>query len=72
MFVNGLACYEYLLNLNCTDCSKVFVITDLSMPHKNGIELAKDLRTNIVKTARIILVSAEEYQDTESLFDSIY
>lgn len=71
MFVNGLACYDYLINLNCTECNKLLIFTDLSMPHKNGYELAKDIRKNIVKKARIILVSAEEYQDTESLFDSI-
>lgn len=41
------------------------------MPHKNGIELAREVRSNMSQTARIILVSAEEYKDTDNLFDSI-
>lgn len=71
MFVNGSSLFEFLVKSNCTECNKVLIFTDLSMPYKNGYELAKDLRINLKQSVRIILVSAEEYEDKESLFDSI-
>lgn len=61
-FLNGQSLLDYVYKIkDCPRCTKTLIFTDLSMPYKNGIQLALDLRdikTNII--FKTILISAEE------------
>lgn len=42
------------------------------MPHLDGIQLAKKLKSYNSKESYIVLVSAEEYENEENLFNEVY
>jgi len=71
-FLNGQTCFDYVSNIQCKICSKILLITDLSMPYKDGIELSKDVNA-LEKNQEIItvLISAEEYSNDDNLFKEV-
>lgn len=71
-FLNGQTCFDYVSNIQCNLCSKILLITDLSMPYKDGIELSKDVNALGKKQEIItILISAEEYSNDDNLFKEV-
>jgi len=60
-FLNGLLCLNKLKEHKCNKCKKIFVITDLRMPHMDGAELATELKKlNFKDKLSIHLVTAED------------
>lgn len=55
----------------------MLILTDLQMPYMDGIELAKELKKmekapEFTYNLKIVLVSNEEYEDNDNLFDNIF
>jgi len=72
LFLNGKALLDYVLNHEfCEECN-LLILTDLNMPHMDGIELAQLIRAeNLMINHSIILVSSEDCDNSESLFNDV-
>jgi two-component system, sensor histidine kinase len=62
-FENGRLAFEYLAKQDNVD----LIITDLTMPVMNGIELIKKIKTELSTNAPIVVVTAHTSDYTEDL-----
>mmetsp|Transcript_2568 Transcript_2568/g.2205 ORF Transcript_2568/g.2205 Transcript_2568/m.2205 type:complete len:89 (+) Transcript_2568:934-1200(+) len=72
VFYNGQVLWDKLKGMKwCPNCL-LLILTDLSMPHMNGVQLAKELKkSNLTVKYKIVLISAEDYDNSEYVFDEV-
>jgi len=73
-FTNGKELIDFVKNsdlINCKQCDRFLILTDLHMPFMNGLELASKIRLlKFNKTVKIVLITADEVAENK-LLDSI-